>query len=387
MATTFQLDPTIYEPYELEAMQNLIAKLDANNINPEKWEDYQKRKDKFLIRYLKANKYDVDKTYVKFLKFLEWRNENNVDNVLWEKENDPGLKQVYDVWPVVLHKTDNEGLPVLYEKIGPADVKGMFQAYPDVKYWIRNHILMHEQTNHLIFTEYDQVLTKPYQGIIFIEDLKGLSWRHWYSPAISVMKAVSEIDTEYYPHAVRKLYVINAPSIFTWMWKLVKPWLDPFTANSMSILGSNFYEVLSKEIPAENFPKEYGGKCECPNGCLPKAGPFAGFPSDDIVHAHILRHSSLKVPFIVEGGCTLKWEFTTCDYDISFGLVYENDEGKQFDVLPVVRYQSQNQKVTGLYNVLKSGNYILNWDNNYSLLRAKDLSYKIYVEVAAKPDD
>ena len=61
----------------------------------------------------------------------------------------------------------------------------------------------------------------------------------------------------YYPHAVRKLYVINAPSIFTWMWKLVKPWLDPFTANSMSILGSNYYEILSKEIPPENFPKEY----------------------------------------------------------------------------------------------------------------------------------
>jgi len=387
MATTFQLNPAIYEPYEFEAMQKLIAKLDENNINPEKWGDYQKCKDKFLIRYLKANKYDVDKTYDKFVKFLEWRNENNVDNVLWEKENDPILKQVYEVWPVTLHKTDNEGMPVLYEKIGPADIKGMFQAFPDTKYWIRNHILMHEQTNHLIFTEYAHVLDKPYQGIIFIEDLKGLSWHHWYTPAISVMKAVSEIDTNYYPHAVRKLYVINAPSIFTWMWKLVKPWLDPFTANSMSILGSNFYEVLSKEIPAENFPKEYGGKCECPGGCLPKAGPLAGRTGDDTVHTIVPRHGALKVPFIVESGCTLKWEFHTRDYDISFGLLYESEEGKQFEVVPLTRYNAHKERVTGAFQAPKSGTYLLYWDNSYSVLRAKDLTYKVYVEVAARPDD
>jgi hypothetical protein len=385
MATGFYLNPAHYEPHEYEAMQKLIAKLDENKINPTTWGDYQQKKDKFLIRYLKANKYDVDKTYDKFVKFLEWRKENNVDNVLWERDNDPGLKQVYEVWPVTLHKTDNKGVPVLYEKIGPADVKGMFTAYPDIKYWIRNHILMHEQTNHLIFSEHPDVLERPYEGIIFIEDLQGLSWRHWYTPAIAVMKAVSEIDTNYYPLAVRKLYVINAPSIFTWMWKLVKPWLDPFTANSLSILGSNYYEVLSKEIPPENFPAEYGGQCSCANGCLPKTGRFE-VTGDDIVHATVPRHGNLKVPFVVESGCTLKWEFTTRDYDISYGVLYENDDGKQFEVVPTTRCNSQHQKIVGTFTAPQSGTYVLHWDNSYSLMRSKELSYKISVEAAGPQD-
>lgn len=384
MSSTYQPNPAHYEPQEYEAMQKLIAKLDENNINPESWEDYQVKKDKFLVRYLKATKWDVDKAYDMFTKFVEWRKENDVDRVLWEKDNDPGLKQVYEVWPVTLHKTDNEGLPVLYEKIGPADVKGMFQAYPDTKYWIRNHILMHEQTNHLIFTNHAEVLEGPYQGIIFIEDLQGLSWHHWYTPAISVMKAVSEIDTKFYPHAVRKLYVINAPSIFTWMWKLVKPWLDPATANSMSILGSNYYEILSKEIPPENFPKEYGGECDCPHGCLPKTGRFE-VTGDDTVHAQVPRHGHLKVPFVVESGCTLKWEFSTHDYDISFGLLYENDDGKQFDMVPQARHNSHHQKISGSFRTPQSGTYVLHWDNSYSLMRSKDLTYKIMVE-AAMPD-
>jgi len=385
--STFQLDPNIYEPHEFEAMTQLIAKLDENNINPTKWGDYQKRKDKFLIRFLKAHKYDVDKTYEKFTKFLEWREENNVDNVIWEGDNDPKLKQVFDIWPVTLHKTDNGGMPVLYEKIGPADVKGMFQLYPEFKYWIRNHMLMHEKTNHLIFTEYEHLLDKPFQAIIFIEDLNGLSWHHWYTPAISVMKAVSEIDTNYYPNAVRTLYVINAPSIFTWMWKLVKPWLDPNTANSLCILGSDYYEVLAKEIPPENFPKEYGGLCECPGGCLPKAGPVGGLTGDDTVHANVPRHDSLKVSFIVEAGNELKWEFATQDYDISFSVLYENEDGKQYEVVPLQRFNSHLSKVTGAYTALKSGTYLLNWDNTYSRLRGKDLTYKIYVEAVKLPED
>jgi len=378
--STFELNPALFEPHEYQAMQKLIAKLDQNNINPDTWSDYQFRKDKFLIRFLKANKCDVDKTYNQFVKFVEWRKANNVDRVLWEKENDPNLQKVNEVWPVTLHKTDNEGIPVLYEKIGPADVKGMFQAYPDLNIWIRNHILMHEETNHLILTEYTSVLDKPYQGIIFIEDLKGLSWHHWYTPAIHVMKAVSEIDTLYYPNAVRKLYIINAPSIFTWMWKLVKPWLDPATANTMVILGSNFYEVLSKEIPAENFPKEYGGRCECPGGCLPKAGPFNGVVGDDTVNAHVPRHGVLDVPFIVESDCTLKWEFHTREYDIGFGLFYEADDGKQTAVIPVTRYNSHQQKVTGWFKAPQSGTYVLHWDNKYSLMRGKELCYKLSFE-------
>jgi len=320
--------------------------------------------------------------------FLEWRKVNNVDNVLWEKDNDPKLRQVFDIWPVYVHKTDKEGLPVLYEKIGPADVKGIFQTYPDQKYWIRNHLLMHEGTNHLIFTEYDSVLDKPYQGILFIEDLRGLGWRHWYTPAISVMKAVSEIDTNYYPNAVRKLYIINAPSIFTWMWKLVKPWLDPFTANSMVVLGSDFYNTLSQEIPPENIPKEYGGLCNCPRECLPLS-PLPAYSlaqDNDTTHVIVPRKGTLNALYIVESGCTLKWEFSTNHYDINFGVFYENEDESKTEILATSRYDSHLHPQSGFMKAPLSGTYVLYWDNSYSLLRHKELTYKVTVETT-KPED
>jgi len=66
----------------------------------------------------------------------------------------------------------------------------------------------------------------------------------------------------------------------------------------------------------------------CPHGCLPKTGRFE-VTGDDSIHAQVPRHGHLKVPFVVEAGCLLKWEFATRDYDVSFGLLYENDDGKQ----------------------------------------------------------
>jgi len=106
---------------------------------------------------------------------------------------------------------------------------------------------------------------------------------------------------------------------------------------------------------------------------------------DDTVNAHVPRHGALDVPFIVEADCILKWEFHTRDYDIAFGVFYEADDKKQSLVMPVAKYNSHHQKVTGSFKAPQSGTYILHWDNKYSMMRGKDLSYKLMVE-ASKPD-
>jgi hypothetical protein len=72
-----------------------------------------------------------------------------------------------------------------------------------------------------------------------------------------------------------KFYLINAPWGFSTVWSVVKRWLDPVTVEKIAILGSNYQGELLKQIPAENLPVEFGGKCSCPEGCaLSDAGPW-----------------------------------------------------------------------------------------------------------------
>lgn len=46
-------------------------------------------------------------------------------------------------------------------------------------------------------------------------------------PALYYIKAISDIDQKYYPETLNKLYLVNAPSAFVMVWKIVKGWLDP----------------------------------------------------------------------------------------------------------------------------------------------------------------
>ena len=68
---------------------------------------------------------------------------------------------------------------------------------------------------------------------------------------------------------------LQAPYLFSTVWSLIKPWLDEVTVSKISILGKNYKQELLKQIPEENLPVDFGGKCNCPGGCsLSDAGPW-----------------------------------------------------------------------------------------------------------------
>jgi hypothetical protein len=85
----------------------------------------------------------------------------------------------------------------------------------------------------------------------------------------------SKVGQDNYPESLGKFYIINAPYLFSGVWSVIKPWLDPATAAKINILGYDYKEVLSKQIPVENLPVEMGGTCRCEGGCqLSDAGPW-----------------------------------------------------------------------------------------------------------------
>lgn len=74
-----------------------------------------------------------------------------------------------------------------------------------------------------------------------------------------------------------KLAVVNAPSTFTIIWNVVKPWLAKETAEKIDILGADYKDVLLDLVDAENLPSIFGGNCTCAEagGCrLSGAGPW-----------------------------------------------------------------------------------------------------------------
>ena len=86
------------------------------------------------------------------------------------------------------------------------------------------------------------------------------------------------MDSLYYPETLSRLFIVNAPYIFTGAFSMVKKWLDKHTVDKIQVLGScsdkNVIKVLRTYIDPQSLPKEYGGECICGKmvgGCVPNS--------------------------------------------------------------------------------------------------------------------
>ncbi|KAI9202242.1 CRAL-TRIO domain-containing protein [Polychytrium aggregatum] len=119
-----------------------------------------------------------------------------------------------------------------------------------------------------------------------ILDLKGVPLTQ-FGAVKKLVSQVSEIAQNYYPETLGKMFIINAPTLFTTVWAVVKLMLDENTVNKISILGSSYQKQLLECIDADCLPASYGGTCRCPNGCeTGDVGPWndgsvPGFPKPE----------------------------------------------------------------------------------------------------------
>ena len=59
------------------ALEQFKKYIKENNIT-----DHPQYDDYYLLRFLRARKFEMDKTLLMFNTFIEWRKENDVDNIL-----------------------------------------------------------------------------------------------------------------------------------------------------------------------------------------------------------------------------------------------------------------------------------------------------------------
>ena len=57
---------------------------------------------------------------------------------------------------------------------------------------------------------------------------------------------------------------------FPYLWRIAKTFLDPKTREKCVVLAYTEMDKLLDYFEAKDLPQEYGGTCQCPNGCLPE---------------------------------------------------------------------------------------------------------------------
>jgi len=237
--------------------------------------DEKRHHDAFLLRWLRARKFNQAAAMTMLLNYEEWRKTFagcGVDELVstFDFKEKKALEQYY---PQYYHKMDKDGRPIYIERLGKLNTTEMYKISTQDRL-LQNLVCEYEKSERQRFPACSKAVGHPVETSCSILDLAGVGVRQFWDVKNYIGEA-SKIGQDRYPETMGKFYIINAPWGFSTIWNVIKGWLDPVTQAKIKILGSGFQKDLLENIDADSLPHDLGGTCRCKEGCsLSDAGPW-----------------------------------------------------------------------------------------------------------------
>lgn len=221
---------------------------------PEEEEDYA------LCRWLRARKFRLDQV-IKMIDEATASMDTPKKHNFFPSANEAlgtDVHLFHTQYPQFLHGTSKSGYPVYYLQVGKLNIGGLE--------CITSLQQMHNyQWHHMIHECGEEFRKNPGLKrfeVVSVVDLEGISRAHFSRKILKFISDESAIDALNFPETLHKLFIVNAPLIFSQPWKLIKSWLDPRTVSKIEIITNKkrSERILKETIPVEKLPLQYGGK-------------------------------------------------------------------------------------------------------------------------------
>lgn len=179
-----------------------------------------------IDRYLRARHSDVHKAANMLIHTLEWRKENHID-ALHPKEFEEDLTSAHPRQFVA--GIDPQGQPVML-------LRKDSEPYDNSK--SQHHIRYLMFTLETLVRCMDQ--EKGQEKWIWIMDMKHYSRKS--QPPYSVSSSTQKIFADHYPERLQKAYIVDAPNLFYYLYKIISPFIDHVTRSKICFVFSKDYE-------------------------------------------------------------------------------------------------------------------------------------------------
>ncbi|KAJ4831098.1 hypothetical protein Tsubulata_033015 [Turnera subulata] len=201
-----------------------------------------------LERFLKAREWNVAKAHKMLVDCLQWRVQNEIDNILTKPIVPADLyRAVRDSQLIGMSGYSREGLPVFALGVG---LSSFDKA--SVHYYVQSHIQINEYRDRVILPSASRKHGRPITTCVKVLDMTGLKLSALSQ--IKLMTVISTVDDLNYPEKTNTYYIVNAPYIFSACWKVVKPLLQERTRRKVQVLSGNGRDELLKIMDFTALP-------------------------------------------------------------------------------------------------------------------------------------
>ncbi|KAJ1511377.1 hypothetical protein HMI54_006665 [Coelomomyces lativittatus] len=189
--------------------------------------------DAFLLRFLRARKFEVYDAFYMLFSSLHWRITYGVQSVIEKGESQ--LEHTQFEGKTFLYRYDQHQRPVMYI---------------NVKHHIRGS---HSQDQLELFTVYmietaRLFLSNPQGKVTIVFNMEGFSMQNMDYPVVKFL--ISTLQS-YYPESLGLCLIVNAPWLFQGVWKVIKGYLDPVVQSKIVFVKAN---QLDKWLIPEFIP-------------------------------------------------------------------------------------------------------------------------------------
>jgi len=255
---------------QLKQIQEVHEIMKKEGIYSEIWTNLR------TFRFLKARKFKLEDALTMIRADVKWRKEFGVDTINETFPKNKHFETLKNYWPGKFHGKDKRGLPIWCERIALVDVKGLMKVPREDL--ILFHVWLMEGAESFL-QETSKKLGREVRSTVLIQDLTGLGLKHLNNyTAITTIQELIKIDEAHYPESLYRMYVVNTPAVFTAIYKILKPFLDPVTLSKIQVCKSSkdFLNLVVKDVDLDQVPNHLGGSCDCQKGsqCIADPGPF-----------------------------------------------------------------------------------------------------------------
>ncbi|KAJ5288257.1 hypothetical protein N7478_003943 [Penicillium angulare] len=233
-----------------------------------------------LLRFLIARKNDPNDAVNQLQQSIDFRDERDILH-LYEVIDTEDFEQARQFYPHWTGRRNKQGLPICYFDISKLD-KGALNSWEESRKsagWslskcetggspkpdmLQMASVFHDSLVRFVLplcammTDRSNSST-PISSSIYLVDASGLGLKQGWNLK-TFAQEISWLLSTCYPETILKVFVCNAPSYFATVWKYLKKWVDPNTAEKIEVLGSHeVSDALKEHIDDANIPKSFGG--------------------------------------------------------------------------------------------------------------------------------